>query len=119
MPRRSAPLVALGVALAPVAIFACRASPGAAGAPATNVGAPPIASTPAVDASTPAVLVETSPGRSVNTFRPDRALGTSIDRIWSGSTDELYSPAVLQQIMTAGWGAVTYRINTELHVEAW
>ena len=37
----------------------------------------------------------------------------------TGSVDVLFSPPVLEQVLSAGWGAVSYRLNTELHVEAW
>jgi hypothetical protein len=105
-----------GLALVSVAgLASCNAPPHASPAVAAAASAPP-APKPTV---IPVVRVETDPKRVLNSFRPDRALGTSIDRLWSGSADELYSPEVLQRIMSSGWGAVTYRLNTELHVEAW
>jgi hypothetical protein len=60
-----------------------------------------------------------SPGHALAEFRPNEALGASIDRVPTGSVDALYSPRVIEQILSAGWGAVSYRLNTELHVEAW
>jgi hypothetical protein len=65
------------------------------------------------------ISVETAPGHAKNTFSPLRALGAGIDRLESGSTDTLYSKPVLDQVLASGWGTVTYRSNTELHVEAW
>jgi len=46
-------------------------------------------------------------------------LGTTVDRVPSNATDAFFSPAAIQQILEAGWGAVSYRQNTELFVQAW
>lgn len=54
-----------------------------------------------------------------NHFRPSSALGAGVDRLPFGATDKLLSPVVLKQVLEAGWQTVTYRQNTELHVEAW
>jgi hypothetical protein len=58
-------------------------------------------------------------GRTVNRFRPTEALGAGIDRLRSTSVDGAYAPATLQAVLAAGWGPVSYRLNTELHIEAW
>ncbi len=65
------------------------------------------------------VVVDATPSRAVNTFSPVRALGAGIDRLRSGSTDSLLSEPLLKQVLSAGWQSVSYRQNTELHVEAW
>jgi hypothetical protein len=59
------------------------------------------------------------PGHATNEFRPDEALGASVDRLWNGAVDALFSPEGVKAIQTSGWGAVSYRLNTELHVEDW
>jgi hypothetical protein len=71
------------------------------------------------------VTVDTS--QAVNSFSPLRALGGSIDRQRGGTTQEeiekhtewVLTGSVLQDLLGAGWGTVSYRQNTELQVEAW
>jgi len=84
---------------------------------ATLTAGPPLAdAAPAIE---PNVRIEVAPGRAVGSFRPLRALGAAVDRLETGSGEALYSPAMLKDVLSAGWGAVSYRLNTELHVEAW
>src|SRR5580704_14475313 len=102
--------------LAPIA--GCNAPPVVPStAPASIASASP--SPAAREASAPLVRVEASAGRAINSFRPLRALGAGIDRLSPGSVDALYVTPILNQVLSAGWGSVTYRLNTELHVEAW
>jgi F5/8 type C domain len=65
------------------------------------------------------IRVPIAPGSALGSFAPNLALGAGIDRLPRDATDTLYSAASLERILSAGWGAVTYRSNTELHVEAW
>src|SRR5580765_7312300 len=55
----------------------------------------------------------------VKTFDPDVALGTSIDILPQGIVDNVYTPAILKESLSAGWGPITYRQNTELQGAAW
>lgn len=72
---------------------------------------------PAASAQT--IRVDVTPGHETNTFRPTEALGAGVDRIPLAATDKVFAEPVLKQILSAGWNTVTYRQNTELHVEAW
>ena len=65
------------------------------------------------------VRVDITPGHAVNSFVPTEALGAGIDRIETASTDKMFAEPVMKQVLSAGWHSVTYRQNTELHVEAW
>lgn len=65
------------------------------------------------------IRVDAIPGHEANSFRPERALGAGVDRLPFGATDNLLSETVLKKVLEAGWQTVTYRQNTELHVEAW
>jgi hypothetical protein len=65
------------------------------------------------------VRVDITPGHAVNSFVPSEALGAGIDRIETASTDKVFTEPVMKQVLSAGWQSVTYRQNTELHVEAW
>jgi len=65
------------------------------------------------------VQVDATPSHVVNKFSPLYALGTTVDRVPSNSTDMFFRPDQLKQVLSAGWGSVSYRQNTELFVQAW
>jgi F5/8 type C domain len=64
------------------------------------------------------VRVDVTAARAIP-FDPDKALGTSVDILPSKSIDTVYSAAVLKESLSAGWGPITYRQNTELTIAAW
>src|SRR6266699_2254814 len=51
-----------------------------------------------------AVHVDATRGHSINSFDPDSALGSSIDVLSRTSIDKVYTPHVLQESLSAGWG---------------
>jgi hypothetical protein len=65
------------------------------------------------------IHVDATPSHSTNTMRPTEALGAGIDRLGYGAADKLYVDDTIKQVLAAGWQTVTYRQNTELHMEAW
>jgi len=65
------------------------------------------------------VRVDATPGHEINAFDPDRALGSSVDVLSRTGIDKVYSPHIVQESLSAGWGAMTYRNNTELRMAAW
>src|SRR6202162_2503435 len=65
------------------------------------------------------IHVDATPGHATNTIKPTEALGAGIDRLPYGAADKLFVDDTIKQILSAGWQTVTYRQNTELHVEAW
>jgi hypothetical protein len=65
------------------------------------------------------VHIDATPGREINSFDPDRALGSSIDVLSHNDIDKVYTPHVLQESLSAGWGPMTYRNNSELRMAAW
>jgi hypothetical protein len=65
------------------------------------------------------VHVDATPGRAINGFDPDSALGSSIDVLSRTGIDKVYSPHIVQEALSAGWGPITYRNNTELRMAAW
>src|SRR5258705_1302863 len=69
--------------------------------------------------STALVRVDTNPAHVLNSFDPDRALGSSIDVLSRTGIDKVYSPHIVQESLSAGWGPMTYRNNTELRMAAW
>ncbi len=65
------------------------------------------------------VHVDVNPQHLLNSFDPDRSLGSSIDVLSHTGIDQLYTPHIIQESLSAGWGPITYRNNTELRMAAW
>jgi hypothetical protein len=56
---------------------------------------------------------------AAESFVPSQALGAGIDRLSSTAVEKLFNRPAMEKILSAGWQTVSYRQNTELHVEAW
>ena len=52
-------------------------------------------------------------------FDPDRALGSSMDILSDDVVEKIYTEPMVKQCLSAGWGPITYRQNTELSIGAW
>jgi NedA-like, galactose-binding domain len=65
------------------------------------------------------VRVDTTPGHATSTFDPDQALGSSMDILRPDAIGKVYSEPILKESLSAGWGPITYRQNTELQIAAW
>ena len=65
------------------------------------------------------IRVDATPDHLTNTFSPTRALGAGIDRLPPGAADKLFIEPTIEKVLSAGWQTVSYRQNTELHIEAW
>jgi hypothetical protein len=65
------------------------------------------------------VRVDATPGHVVNRFSPLYALGSTVDRVPSNATDTFFRPDQIKKILSAGWGVISYRQNTDLFVQAW
>ncbi len=55
----------------------------------------------------------------INSFDPDHALGSSLDVLSRRDIDKVFTPHIVQESLSAGWGPITYRNNTELRMAAW
>jgi hypothetical protein len=64
------------------------------------------------------IRVDTTPGRALQ-FDPDQALGSSMDILPANLVDTVYSEPILKESLSAGWGPISYRQNTELTIAAW
>jgi len=78
-----------------------------------------VLATPAFGQSAGTVRVDATPGHAINTFDPDSALGSSIDVLSRTDINRVYTPHIIQEALSAGWGPITYRNNTELRMAAW
>jgi hypothetical protein len=65
------------------------------------------------------IHVDITPGHMRNSFVPNQALGAGIDRISEKMIDATFVKPVINRVLEAGWGPVSYRQNTELYTEAW
>jgi len=65
------------------------------------------------------VTVDATPSHVVNKFSPLYALGSTVDRVPSNATDVFFRPDQIKKVLSAGWGAISYRQNTDLFVQAW
>ncbi len=65
------------------------------------------------------IHVDAGADHATNSFMPHHALGTSIDIQRYGTVDEQYVEPIIKECLTAGWGPMTYRQNTELQITAW
>lgn len=65
------------------------------------------------------VTVDANPSHVINKFSPLHALGSTVDRVPSNATDAFFRPDQIQKVLSAGWGVISYRQNTDLFVQAW
>ena len=80
-----------------------------------RVHAQPAPPTPGAQVGT--VIVDTS--RVINSFDPDASLGSSIDVLSRIDINKVFTSHIVQESLSAGWGPLTYRNNTELRMAAW
>ena len=70
-------------------------------------------------AQTGTVRVDATPGHAINSFNPDSALGSSLDVLSRTGIDHVFTPHIIQESLSAGWGTISYRNNSELRMAAW
>jgi hypothetical protein len=63
--------------------------------------------------------VRVSSSASPILFDPDKALGSSMDILSHDVVEKIYTAPMVKQCLSAGWGPITYRQNTELSIAAW
>jgi len=65
------------------------------------------------------IRIDATPSHSTNSIVPAQALGAGIDRLPPGATDKTFIEPTIKQVLSSGWQTISYRQNTELHIEAW
>jgi hypothetical protein len=65
------------------------------------------------------ITVDATLSHARNSIVPAQALGAGIDRLPYGATDKTFVDSTMQQVLSSGWQTISYRQNTELHIEAW
>lgn len=65
------------------------------------------------------VTVDLTDAGRLGAFRPDRALGAGIDGAQAGDIDRLLTDGNIAAMRSAGLAPLTYRLRTELGIEAW
>src|SRR6266850_1838411 len=65
------------------------------------------------------ITVWFKPGHPVNSFVPSHAFGAALDGHEKGQVARMLSPKNVKEMLTAGLGPLSYRLRTELAVEAW
>jgi hypothetical protein len=71
-----------------------------------------------VAAGAQTVHVDVTAGKAI-AFDPDKSMGTSMDILGAKEFNAVFTPQVLKTSLSAGWGPITYRQNTELTYDAW
>ena len=66
-----------------------------------------------------AVTVTVDTSRSLHQFRPSEALGAGVDGHEKGDIRRIYTAANSAAMRSAGFGPLSYRLRTELGIEAW
>src|SRR5215831_15038178 len=69
--------------------------------------------------TTATVTVAINPGHPVNRFIPAHALGAGVDGHDKGEQDKQLKPANVRAMRSAGLKPLTYRLRTELAIDAW
>lgn len=69
-------------------------------------------------AKTQTVSIDSTPSKAI-AFDPDQAMGSSMDILSAKEFETIYSAPIVKESLSAGWGPITYRQNTELTIDAW
>src|ERR1700759_3513055 len=65
------------------------------------------------------VTIVYSPDHPKNTFTPEQSLGAGVDGHEKGELDLMLRPENINEMLSAGFKPLTYRLRTELGDEAW
>jgi len=72
----------------------------------------------ALSTSAQTVHVDVTAAKAI-AFDPDKSMGTSMDILPAKQFDTIFSAPMMKAALSAGWGPISYRQNTELTYDAW
>ena len=65
------------------------------------------------------ILIDANPDHVLNRFSPDATFGAGVDGVPFHAVPEIYTSHNVRKMLGAGFGAVSYRLYTELSVQDW
>ncbi|MBV8799804.1 MAG: discoidin domain-containing protein [Alphaproteobacteria bacterium] len=65
------------------------------------------------------IMVDADPAHALNRFTPDTVFGAGVDGVPFHAVPEIYTHSNVRQMLGSGFGAVSYRLYTELSVQDW
>jgi hypothetical protein len=65
------------------------------------------------------INIDATPGVAINSFSPLEALGADVDSQPARAIQQIYNQKNIAEMLSAGHGALAYRISTELAVQYW
>src|SRR5579871_1763192 len=77
------------------------------------------AAPPPIFPSSGTITITYSATQSAHTIIPSLAFGAGLDGMEKGGVVRVYTPANLRAMRSAGFKSLTYRLRTELGIEAW
>ena len=80
---------------------------------------PPVFASPPKFLKPLSTIIKVFTDKAVNSFRPSDALGAGVDGMEQGDIAKVYTPENVKAMLSAGFKPLTYRLRTELGVEAW
>jgi hypothetical protein len=92
---------------------------GTAGAAATLTTVPALRAAAKLSGLPEVSTIRVSTSAQPILFDPDQALGSSMDILNRDAVEKIYTEPMVKQCLSAGWGPITYRQNTELSIAAW
>src|SRR6185312_1089283 len=84
----------------------------------TILAAPPLQAEGA-SAAPARVVIDLSPAGVLRRFRPDEAIGAAFDGAMKGDIDRQMTPPNIKAMKSANLRPLTYRLRSELGIEAW
>lgn len=66
-----------------------------------------------------ALALRVDAAHSVNAFDPDKSLCSSMDILSREGIEKVYTPEIVKVCLSAGYGAISYRLHTPETIDYW
>lgn len=70
-------------------------------------------------AQSPDVTLRVNAAHAVNAFDPDKSLCSSMDILSREGIEKVYTPEIVKVCLSAGYGAISYRLHTPETIDYW